>query len=231
MSPTLKADDLTIHYEGRAFRYSFSVTSPGLVAVTGPSGAGKSTLFQLLSGFATPETGTLRFDEQDLTDLPPGKRPVTLVFQDHNLFAHLDVFTNVALGVAPDLRLKTGQKEAVEAALDRVGLRGFSRRMPEALSGGEKQRVAFARALVRKRPLLLLDEPFASLDPDLRLSMGSLLLDMVRDGNMLALMISHDRAEVRRFADHVIAIEDGKVTFCGPTAAWHLPGEQSQLES
>jgi thiamine transport system ATP-binding protein len=160
-------------------------------------------------------------DGADVAALPPGKRPLTVIFQDHNLFAHLDVFTNVALGLSPSLRLTDIDRKQISEALADVGLAGFEKRMTQQLSGGERQRVAFARALVRKRPFLLLDEAFASLDEALRLAMGELLLRLQKQGEMMVLMISHERGEIVRLADRVVEIRSGRNVFAGDVAVWN----------
>ncbi|MCD2174775.1 thiamine ABC transporter ATP-binding protein [Rhizobium sp. C4] len=206
-------------------RFGFDLVVPAgaFVAVTGPSGAGKSTLFNILAGFEAPDEGRVLIGGQDMASVPPGKRPVSLVFQDNNLFAHLDIFTNVALGVSPSLRLDTVGRAAVSSALSRVGLSGFEKRMPGTLSGGERQRAAFARALVRKRPIMLLDEPFAALDPELRHQMGDLLGALHRDEGFTVLMITHDRDEARRLADRFILVEAGHVAAQGAIADLPVP--------
>jgi thiamine transport system ATP-binding protein len=152
--------------------------------------------------------------------MAPGERPLTYIFQDHNLFAHLDVATNVAIGLSPRLKLSAADRDSVEAALAKVGLSGFGRRMPQALSGGERQRVAFARALVRRRPLLLLDEPFASLDERLRADMGGLLTELAATSDVMVLMISHDSHEIARLAGRVVVVGDGTIRFSGATDEW-----------
>jgi thiamine transport system ATP-binding protein len=223
MTPRLLLQSVETRLGARDFHYDFSLDGPAMVAVSGPSGSGKTTLFNLIAGFEPPRRGQVLMDGRDVTNLPPGKRPLTMIFQDHNLFAHLDVFTNVALGVSPALRLDAAERAGVSKALAEVGLAGFDGRMPQALSGGERQRVAFARALVRRRPFLLLDEPFASLDPALRTDMGDMLRAMQRRMGMLVLMISHDHAEVSRLADRVLEISDGRNRFSGKNAISPLP--------
>ena len=220
MSPDLHLQSLRTRLGARDFSFDLALDGPGIIAVSGPSGAGKSTLFHLIAGFETPSSGRVHLDGQDVTDLPPGKRPLTYIFQDHNLFAHLDVFANVALGIAPSLKLANADKARISEALANVGLAGFEKRMTQALSGGERQRVAFARALVRRRPFLLLDEAFASLDEALRISMGALLRKLQRENGMMVLMISHDTQEVVRLADRVVEIRDGRNVFAGDVPAW-----------
>ncbi|WP_137129296.1 ATP-binding cassette domain-containing protein [Rhizobium sp. FY34] len=194
-------------------RFAFDCTfaQGRITAITGPSGSGKSTLLNLVAGFEQPDHGRILIAGNDVTGQHPGARPLSLVFQDNNLFGHLDLFTNVGLGIHPGLRLSKDERQAVSVALKRVGLQGFEKRMPGTLSGGERQRAAFARALVRKRPLLLLDEPFAALDADLREAMAELLLDLHRESGNTILLVTHDRAEVERLADDVVSIDQGRV--------------------
>ena len=144
------------------------VDASSITAMIGPSGSGKSTLLNLVAGFETPRSGRVLIGGRDVTALPPSARPVSMVFQENNLFAHLDVEKNVGLGRSPALRLTAEDRRAVAEALSRTGLAGKEKRLPRELSGGERQRVALARVLVRDRPVLLLDEPFASLGPALR---------------------------------------------------------------
>jgi thiamine transport system ATP-binding protein len=220
MMPEIRLDNVTIGYEGRRFVYDLALSDGGIVAVTGPSGAGKSTMFHLIAGFVAPDAGTILLDGADMDARAPGERPLTYIFQDHNLFAHLDVATNIALGISPRLKLSPEQSREISEALAKVGLAGFEKRMPQALSGGEKQRVAFARALVRHRPFLLLDEPFASLDEDLRRTMGDLVVELQRETGMMVLMISHDIREIARIAGRVIEIRDGRIGFSGSQDKW-----------
>ncbi|UVC08428.1 ATP-binding cassette domain-containing protein [Rhizobium sp. TH2] len=220
MTPEIRLDNVMIGYEGRRFVYDLALSGGGIVAVTGPSGAGKSTMFHLIAGFVAPDAGKILLDDADMIGRSPGERPLTYIFQDHNLFAHLDVATNIALGISPRLKLTSEQSSDISEALAKVGLAGFEKRMPQALSGGERQRVAFARALVRHRPFLLLDEPFASLDEDLRQAMGDLVVELQRETRMMVLMISHDIREIARIAGRVIEIRDGRIGFSGSQDEW-----------
>lgn len=225
MTPGIRLDMATIGYEGRSFVYDLSLSGGGIVAVTGASGAGKSTMFHLIAGFVAPDAGRILLDGVDMAGRSPGERPLTYIFQDHNLFAHLDVATNIALGLSPRLKLSREQSDEIAEALDKVGLAGFEKRMPGALSGGERQRVAFARALVRHRPFLLLDEPFASLDENLRSAMGELVVELQRETGMLVLMISHNSHEIATIADRVIEIRDGRIGFAGSRDQWSAARE------
>ncbi|MBB3611665.1 ATP-binding cassette domain-containing protein [Rhizobium sp. BK602] len=198
------------------FRFDCALPPGRIIAVTGPSGSGKSTFLNLLAGFETPDRGHIRLAGQDVTGLHPSERPVSLVFQDNNLFAHLDLFTNIGLGIHPSLKLSAGDRERISQALARVGLAGYEKRLPGTLSGGERQRTAFARALVRDKPILLLDEPFAALDPGLRAGMAELLTALHRETGNTVLLVSHDPAEVRRLADHAVFIESGAIRLSAP---------------
>jgi thiamine transport system ATP-binding protein len=218
MTPSVQLDNAGLDYAEGRFSYTLELDGAGVVAVTGPSGAGKSTMFHLIAGFEVPRFGRVLLDGRDMAGLSPGERPLTYIFQDHNLFAHLDVETNVALGISPALRLGPADWAAVALALEKVGLAGFGK--PRGLSGGERQRVAFARALVRKRPILLLDEPFASLDEPLRRSMGDLMVALQRESGMLVLIITHDRQETIRLADRVVEIREGRVAGVMSAESW-----------
>lgn len=207
----IRLEDVRLRLGERDFLFDGVFPVGRITAVTGASGAGKSTLFNLISGFETPQAGRIWLGGRDVTGLAPAERPVSLIFQDNNLFAHLDLFTNVGLGISPSMRLTAADRARVGDALARVGLSGFEKRRPGSLSGGERQRVAFARALVRDRPYLLLDEPFAALDPDLRRAMADLLKDLQAETGKTVLMISHDRAEVELIAHAIVPIVDGRL--------------------
>lgn len=188
----------------------FAVAAGARVAVIGPSGAGKSTLLALVSGFLAPDRGQVLWQGRDLAPLPPGQRPVSVLFQDQNLFPHLSVAQNVGLGLRPDLRLAPGQHEQVARALARVGLEGMAERRPAQLSGGQQSRVALARVLLRARPILLLDEPFGALGPALKAGMLDLLAEIAGESGATVLMVTHDPEDAHRFAGETIVIHDGR---------------------
>jgi thiamine transport system ATP-binding protein len=189
-----------------------SIEAGTSTAIFGPSGAGKSTLLDVIAGFIEPAAGRVLWEGRDLTPLPPAARPVTLLFQDHNLFAHLTVAQNVGLGLRPDLRLDPGERARVAAALSETELAGKEGRRPGELSGGERSRVALARALLRNRPLLLLDEPFAALGPALRAEMLDLVARIRAEQGATLLMVSHAPEDARRIAGQVVMVDDGRVS-------------------
>ena len=217
-----------------AFRYEememlFDAVFPqaSFTAVIGPSGSGKSTLLNLIAGFETPLSGNVLINGQDVTTLPPGSRPVSMIFQDNNVFAHLDLRQNVGLGISPSLSLDAAQAQRVDAALAEVGLLALAHRKPGDVSGGERQRVAIARALVRDRPVLLLDEPFAALGPALRRDMLDLVKAMQQARHMTVIMVAHHAAT------HTAYLENGRILALRPTAdlvaAPDLPGLDADL--
>jgi thiamine transport system ATP-binding protein len=198
--------------------YSLRVMAGHLCAVIGPSGGGKTTLLHMIAGFETPESGTLTFNGENLLPLAPAKRPTAIVFQDHNLFPHLNVAQNVGLGLRPSLRLADDEKLLIKETLESVGLEGFENRRPGEMSGGQRQRVALARALVSGRPLILLDEPFSSLDPTLRRDMILLVDDMRRKRPVTILMTIHTPEDAADVADQMVFVADGKVVASGRPA-------------
>ncbi|HEX2018566.1 MAG TPA: thiamine ABC transporter ATP-binding protein [Aurantimonas sp.] len=218
----LVLDDVRFTYEAMRMRFDLAVEQGEWLAVIGPSGAGKSTLLDLAAGFAVPVGGRVTMAGRDVTALPPAERPLSILFQENNLFPYLDVFRNVALGIAPGLRVSREDRARVGAALDAVGLSDFQKRRPAEMSGGERQRVALARAFLRDRPLLLLDEPFAALGPALRQEMLALLRRLRaerRGGPATVVMVTHHPDDAADHADRVAFLEAGEIIAIGPTRA------------
>ena len=214
----IEIDRLEFTYEDMVMHFDLAIESKDFVAIVGPSGAGKSTLLALIGGFETPQSGRIAIDGADVTELPPAARPVTTLFQEHNLFAHLTVAQNIGLGLHPGLRLSGEDRAQVAWALDQVGLKGLEDRLPGQLSGGERQRVAIARSVLRKRPILLLDEPFAALGPALRREMLQLVLDLKQRNGLTVLLTTHDPADALFAAERTAFLAAGKVVLMGRTA-------------
>lgn len=196
----------------------FEVGPRRTVAVIGPSGAGKSTLLAAIAGFTQPQKGRVLWQGADITATPPGKHPVSVIFQDNNLFPHLDAARNVALGLTSARGLSPAQADEVEVALDRVGLSGMGARKPRELSGGQQSRVALARALIRRRPLVLLDEPFSALGPAMKAEMLDLVSEVMAEAGATVLMVSHDPGDALRIADETVLVTDGTARAPVPTA-------------
>ncbi|WP_270725105.1 thiamine ABC transporter ATP-binding protein [Shimia sp. Alg240-R146] len=206
----LTLDALTLTQDDFQLTADLTVATGSRTAIIGPSGAGKSTLLAAISGFLPPKHGHIRWQDTDLTQLPPGSRPIAMLFQDNNLFPHLTVAQNVGLGLRPNLRLTQNEQAKVAAALARVGLADMPDRKPAQLSGGQQSRVALARVLVQSRPLILLDEPFAALGPALKTDMLDLVAALLDETNATLLMVSHDPTDARRIANQTILVADGK---------------------
>lgn len=197
----------------------FTVPAGARVAVIGPSGAGKSTLLSVIAGFFPPTRGRVLWQDRDLAALPPGERPLSILFQDQNLFPHLTVGQNVGLGLRPDLRLSADDRDRVAGALVRVGLEGLADRRPGTLSGGQQSRVALARTLLRARPLLLLDEPFSALGPALKSEMLDLVAEIAEATRATLLMVSHDPDDALRIAEQIVVVADAVARAPQPTRA------------
>lgn len=202
---------------GQAMSFDLTVEPSQIVGVMGPSGSGKSTLLHLLAGFEKPSSGRILIGGEDVTAFSPAKRPVSMVFQENNLFSHLDVATNVGLGRSASLKLTPQDHADIASALARTGLSGKEKRLPAELSGGERQRVALARALLRNRPVLLLDEAFASLGPALRREMLELVSELHTERKMTILMVTHHPQDACLLCDTIAFIENGSVAAIAPT--------------
>ncbi|CUX83848.1 MAG: ABC-type thiamine uptake system ATPase component ThiQ [Roseibaca calidilacus] len=203
----LRLENVTIQQGGFHLRADFAVPQGAHVAVIGPSGAGKSTLLGAIAGFV-PHAGKIAWRGAALPQ-DPGARPVSILFQDNNLFPHLSVFDNVALGLKPGLRLSPRERAQVSDALAHVGLAGMEMRRPAELSGGQHSRVALARTLIRARPIVLLDEPFAALGPALKADMLALVAQIVAKTGATLLMVSHDVADARAICDQTVLVAEG----------------------
>lgn len=215
----LQLDRLTYAQGDFRLTADWSAEPGARIAVMGPSGAGKSTLLSMIAGFLAPTSGRVMWQGQDLATIPAGQRPVTILFQDQNLFPHLTVAQNLGLGIRPDLRLSPDDQSRVEDALTRVGLTGLGPRRPAQLSGGQASRAALARALLRARPVLLLDEPFAALGPALRSEMLALVREVADATGALVLMVTHDPEDALALGGGTAFVADGIVHPPVPTAS------------
>ncbi|WP_296745546.1 thiamine ABC transporter ATP-binding protein [Mesorhizobium sp.] len=211
----VRLDGVSFSYGEASFRFDAEFTAGRITAIMGPSGSGKSTLLNLVAGFESPIEGKVLIGGTDAGNAPPSARPVSMVFQENNLFAHLSVEGNVGLGRSPSLRLSAADRAAIADALARVGLAGKEKRLPRELSGGERQRVALARVLLRDRPVLLLDEPFASLGPALRDDMLDLVASIHAERHMTVLFVTHQPEDARRIGQDMAFVDGGTIAATG----------------
>ncbi|WP_108652147.1 thiamine ABC transporter ATP-binding protein [Dongshaea marina] len=222
----LEIRNLTYHHGSVQFKFDLSVNTGQILCLLGPSGAGKSTLLDLIAGFLTPEHGAIEFCGEDLLLSAPANRPVTSLFQQKNLFLHLKVRDNLALGIHPGMRLTSAQKKRLEEVARMTGLMEQLDKYPQQLSGGQQQRVALARSLLRNKPLLLLDEPFSALDPSLRSEMLRLVRQLAREHRLTVLMVTHHPEDAKVVADELLFIILGKSHCQGPVSLLDNPPSQ-----
>ena len=190
---------------------NISLEPDKIYAVVGPSGAGKSTFLNLISGFASISSGTIIWNGQEISNLPPAKRSVSILFQDNNLFPHLSVWRNLALAVTHWPKISKDNEEKLKAVMSEVGILGLENRKPSQLSGGQQSRVALARVLLQKNKILLLDEPFSALGPSLKDQMLELIKKIAKNKKLLVLMVTHEPADAKKVASQTLVVKDKKV--------------------
>ena len=190
---------------------NISLEPDKIYAVVGPSGAGKSTFLNLISGFASISRGTIIWNGQEISNLPPAKRSVSILFQDNNLFPHLSVWRNLALAVTHWPKISRDNEEKLKAVMSEVGILGLENRKPSQLSGGQQSRVALARVLLQKNKILLLDEPFSALGPSLKDQMLELIKKIAKNKKLLVLMVTHEPADAKKVASQTLVVKDKKV--------------------
>ena len=207
----LEIDNIKFQYPEQTHPLKFALNVPENTAlvVAGISGSGKSTLLNLIAGFLHPDSGDIRWREKSILELAPAARPISMLFQSDNLFAHLDVWTNIALGVDAGLAIDTESAEIIAQSMADLGIGDMQMRPIPTLSGGQQQRVALVRALVRarlhaaggagggagSRSLLLLDEPFSALDPITKADCLAVVRRMVDDFGITAILVTHDASD------------------------------------
>lgn len=211
-----------------AMQVDFALPGNCILALTGPSGSGKTTLLRQIAGLATPERGRIVFGQNEWLDIANGihipvqQRHIGFVFQDYALFPHMTVMQNLEFALP-----KNHNRALIGHLLETADLNQLTNRKPHQLSGGQQQRVALVRALVREPELLLMDEPFAALDPEMRLQLQDLLLKLRRERPFTVILVTHDMAEVFRLADQVAIMETGKLTRIGTPAGLYLNTENA----
>lgn len=202
----LEVKNVRFAYPEATIRADFTVATGHSTVLMGSSGSGKSTILNIIAGFLQPNQGDVRFAHQSLLGIKPADRPLTYLFQAHNLFPHLTVWQNIAIGLHPGLRVSREQSVAIDQALEWVLLQDFAQRKPDSLSGGQQQRVALARCLARNRPLLLLDEPFSGLDETLRADMLSLILRLQGNHKLTLLITTHQQRDAESLGADIVVV-------------------------
>jgi iron(III) transport system ATP-binding protein len=229
----LEIEQLSKHFTGNQYpavnNISFSMHEQEILSFVGPSGCGKTTTLRLIAGLERPDQGIIRLDHRVISDagtfVPPEKRNIGMVFQDHALFPHLSVFDNIAFGLRGFS--KSEKKDRVSELLKLVGVEALSKRFPHVLSGGERQRVALARALAPEPALLLMDEPFSSLDAHLRLEVREQIRNILKASLSTVIFVTHDQEEALFMGDRLAVFNQGKLEQIGfPETIFHESGSR-----
>jgi len=190
---------------------SFTVQDSEFMCILGPSGCGKSTLLRMIAGFESATGGDMQIDGESITELPANKRPTAMVFQKYTLWPHMTVYDNIAFGLGLRHLPRATIEKKVHDSLDLVSLSGYEKRFPAQLSGGQQQRVALARAIVLEPKILLLDEPFSSLDAILRVRLREELKRIQRRLKITAIFVTHDQEEALSLADRIAVMNSGRI--------------------
>ncbi len=197
---------------------SLEVREGELLTLLGPSGCGKTTTLRAVSGFVGLDSGHIFIGRREVTDIPPERRGIGLVFQNYALWPHMTVFQNLAFGLQLKRLPAAGVREKVQRGLSMVKLEGFQQRFPRQLSGGQQQRVALARALVLEPDILLLDEPLSNLDALLREQMRFEIAQIHKQAGITSIYVTHDQTEAMVISDRIALIDQGRLVQIGPPA-------------
>jgi putrescine transport system ATP-binding protein len=227
--PLVRIDAVSKRYDGIVAldRVSLDILANEFFALLGPSGCGKTTLLRMLAGFESPDEGRILLDGEDLTPVPPHRRPVNMMFQSYALFPHLTVEGNVAFGLKQEGLPRSEIAARVAEMLRLVQLEGLGGRKPHQLSGGQRQRVALARSLVKRPRLLLLDEPLAALDKKLRDETQLELMNLRRSLSLTFVIVTHDQQEAMTVADRIGVMSKGQLMQIGtPHEIYEQPGSR-----
>ncbi len=203
---------------------SLDIYDGEFLTLLGPSGCGKTTTLRLIAGFEIPNLGKILLEERDITQQPPNKRDMALVFQNYALFPHMSVFDNVSYGLQSQKMPRAQIKEKVNSSLNTIGLAGLGDRRPNQLSGGQQQRVALARSLVMEPRILLFDEPLSNLDAKLRVQMRSEIHRLQRSLGITSIYVTHDQVEAMALSDRIVVMNKGKIEQIGtPEEIYRYP--------
>ncbi len=227
--PYVSLDNVNVQYAYNRVlsNLSLSIYKGEFFSILGASGCGKSTLLRALAGFEPLSSGSIKIDGVDISNIPPHKRPVNMMFQSYALFPHMSVFDNIAFGLKQDKVLKNQIRERVFDMLELVQMQKLADRKPQDLSGGQKQRVALARSLVKKPKLILLDEPMAALDKNLREQTQFELVNIQEKVGITFVMVTHDQEEAMTMSTRMAIMESGRVSQIGvPHDVYEFPNSK-----
>jgi sulfate transport system ATP-binding protein len=221
--------DVSKHFNGFTALHEVSVAIPegSLTALLGPSGSGKSTLLRVIAGLEEPDSGQVLIGDQDVTDTPARTRGVGMVFQHYAAFKHMNVYDNVAFGLAIRKRPRAEISKRVHELLELVQLEGLAKRYPAQLSGGQRQRMALARALAVEPSVLLLDEPFGALDARVRQELRAWLRRLHEEVHVTTIIVTHDQEEAMEVAGQIVVLNEGRVEQVGsPRELYEQPANE-----
>jgi putative spermidine/putrescine transport system ATP-binding protein/spermidine/putrescine transport system ATP-binding protein len=234
--PSADADSAFVRIEGVSKSFgdvlalqdaSLQIHRGEILTLLGPSGGGKTTLLNLVAGFLGPDSGSIHIDGRPVTNVPPYKREIGVLFQNYALFPHMNVASNVGYGLKMRGTAKAAMQRRIAEVLALVRLTGYESRKPRQLSGGQQQRVALARALAVLPKVLLLDEPFSALDKNLRASMQLELKDIQRKLGVTTIFVTHDQSEALSLSDRIAVLSEGRICQVGtPDAIYRRPADR-----
>lgn len=213
----VRLNNITKSYDGQVILDDLSlfIRENEFLTLLGPSGCGKTTTLRILGGFEHPDKGSVIFEGQDITKLPPNKRNLNTVFQKYALFPHMNIAENIAFGLKIKNKSKAYINDKIKYALKLVNLDGYENRMPDSLSGGQQQRIAIARAIVNEPKLLLLDEPLGALDLKLRQDMQYELIRLKNELGITFIYVTHDQEEALTMSDTIVVMNQGYIQQIG----------------
>ena len=222
----VRLNNITKSYDGQVILDDLSlfIRENEFLTLLGPSGCGKTTTLRILGGFEHPDKGSVIFEGQDITKLPPNKRNLNTVFQKYALFPHMNIAENIAFGLKIKNKSKAYINDKIKYALKLVNLDGYENRMPDSLSGGQQQRIAIARAIVNEPKLLLLDEPLGALDLKLRQDMQYELIRLKNELGITFIYVTHDQEEALTMSDTIVVMNQGYIQQIGtPESIYNKP--------
>ena len=207
----IKLENISIKLDNFRTKFTVEINKGEWVGIIGQSGAGKSTFLNLIAGFAQPEVGSLLINNTEMRNLSASKRSISSLFQDNNLFPHLSVYQNIAIAIKPNLKLHENEKGKIFEIIEYLNLSSKIHSSIGTLSGGERQRVALGRVMSSDKKILLMDEPFSQLDPNLRIEMLELIQKIRKKKKITIIMAIHTPAEAIDFVSRFLLIKEGEV--------------------